>query len=82
MKLASYYTISDHLFSQPKEPEPTSEPEQYSKSSGVVTYSGESEFAKAIEGKDLNDVLPLIDELMQTVSVMLPAVYKAVLRKL
>ena len=82
MKLASYFTISDHLFEKPKEAELITEPEGYSMEPGVVTYSGDSEFAQAIKGKDLNDVLPLIDELMQTASVLMPALYKSVMRRL
>ena len=81
LKLASYYTINEHLFGERtrmREPEPSG----YSTAADKITYSGDSEFAKAIRGKDVNEIMPLIDELMQTVSVLIPGLYKSVLRKL
>lgn len=78
MKLASYYTIGDHLFGR-QEDAP-----QFSMDAGaeVVEYSGDSEFAQAVEGKSVSEIMPLIDELMQTVSVLIPPLYKSVMRKL
>lgn len=80
IKLASYYTINEHLFgnhARPPEPGP-----QFSMDSGTVTYESESEFSKAIAGKDLNEVMPLIDELMETIAVLQPRLYKSVMRRL
>lgn len=82
MKLAAFYTIYEHMYGQPKNglsgasytaPSP---PE-----SGAISAKSESEFAGAIDGKDWNDVFPIIDELMSTVSVLNPRLYRAAMRK-
>ena len=85
MKLAAYYTIQDHLYGesnleQPKysyaaAPSMTVRPE-------VVGYSGDSEFSQAVSGKDANDVMLIMDELMDTLSVINPRLYEGVMTKL
>ena len=80
IKLAAYYIIQDHITGQiPKDYEPA----LYSGADpGAIEYDGDSEFAKAIRGKDLNDVLSLIDELMTTIQVMHPRLYAGVMARL
>lgn len=76
MKLASYYTILDHI-SVPK-----TEAVDYSFSSGKVSYYSDTEFSQIIEGRDQNEVLEVIDELMSTLQVVNPRLYASVIRKL
>jgi hypothetical protein len=45
-------------------------------------YTSESEFGKAIEGIDTNEIIKLMDELMDAVKVMNPRLYEAVMRKI
>ena len=75
IKLASFYTILDHIGKQEEPVYSFSPPPQ-------VTYTSETEFAKRIEGMDINDVLAVFDELMTTLSVVNPALYKSVMRML
>ena len=74
IKLAAYLTIKGYLFDD--------ELPTYSYASGGIEYSGSSEFARAIQGKNENEVLAVVDELMTAVKVISPRLYDSVLRKL
>lgn len=76
--LASFYTILDHLR---KTTDPVIENYSYSSDPNVVTYDGDTEFALAIQGKGVDDVLSLMDELMTTLQVINPRLYDGVMRK-
>ena len=76
--LAAYYTILDHVR---EKSETTPETGRYSFSSGIE-YDGESEFAKLVSGMPQTEVLSLMDELMDTLSVLNPRLYDSVIRKL
>lgn len=43
---------------------------------------GESEFLKAIEGKDVQSTFLVMDELMDTMQVLQPRIYDSVMRKI
>lgn len=75
IKLASFYTILDHIEKEEKPVYSFAPPPQ-------VTFTSETEFAKRIEGMDTNDVLKVFDELMTTLSIVNPALYKSVMRML
>ena len=80
LKLASFLTIQDHLFSK-KEDEPIM---RYSYSSGgsEINYRGESEFASLVNGMNQDDAFKILDELMDTLQVINPRLYASVIRKL
>ena len=82
-KLASVYTVLDHLYpedpvfrgySQDAAPDPMPSP--------TVGYYGDSEFLSAISGKAPDIVWPIVDELMDAVSVLNPNLYRSVLRRI
>jgi len=77
IKLAAYYQIMDHLFG--KVPEYSG----YSFSSGNpgILYS-DSPFSVAVEKKGIENVFPVIDELMETLYVINPPLYDSVMRKI
>lgn len=77
MKLASFYTILDHIRQEAPMP-------QYSFASGPETaaYDSGTEFSDRIKGMDINDVLAVIDELMSTLYIVNPRLYESVMRKL
>lgn len=77
IKLAAFLTIQRELFGN-SEPLPE---HQYSYAP-PTSYSSESEFGQKVADKDLIDIMPVMDELMQTLSVLHPKLYNAVLRKL
>lgn len=85
IKLAAYYTILDNIKrdTQEEKQDVNTAPLQYSFSAGnTIQYEGESEFAKVIYGKTTEEIIPLIDELMQTLQVVNPPLYKSVMRRI
>lgn len=85
IKLAAYYTIKGHLF--PKINDGVSgafNGHSYASESveNTIDYQSDSEFSKAIYGRSAAEILPIIDELMNTLRVMQPRLYDAVMRKL
>ena len=85
--LASLYTIRDHLFggtgdnklrsySLESAASPVSSP------SFAVTVSGDSDFLRAVSGKDGDAAWDIIDDLMDTLKVAYPRVYDSVMRKI
>lgn len=85
IKLAAFYTIKNELFPS-KEYEPLREiPDGYSHGDNhadVVMYDSGTEFSEAIRGMDPADVFPIIDELMESIKVVIPRLYDSVLTKL
>lgn len=81
IKLAAFYTIRDHLF--PTNSATEWSPPNYSYAEPPrVSYSSESEFGKLIEGMEWDSILPVMDELMDTLRVMMPRLYDGVMHKL
>lgn len=78
IKLAAYYTILNNMKPEVRPQEPSG----YSFSSGQVRYDSGSEFSNAIQGLELTDIMPVLDELMDTVQVLIPKLYNAVIQKL
>lgn len=82
IKLAAYYTILEHT--QDDEPHET-----YSFASapvdvpaGNISYNGDSDFSKAVQGKPIDEVIELIEELVLTLQIANPKLYDAFMRKL
>lgn len=82
LKLAAFYTIRKELFGEEKEVERpmysySSSPEP----SGIIERYGDSEFFEAAEGKSLDGVMRVMDELMDSMKVLQPRIYDSVMRK-
>ena len=78
MMLAAFYTIQDHLY-----PERNVIPSySYAEPPEQVRYDSGSDFSRAIDGMDMNDVLAVIDEAMDTIKVLLPRLYDGIMRQL
>ena len=86
--LASLYTIRDHLFPRDIEVEPTG----YSLASApaeapavepapLESY-GDSDFLRAVQGKDGAAAWDVMDNLMDTLKVVNQRVYESVMRKI
>lgn len=85
IKLAAYYTIKNELYGRPDKPELigySTEPPQVDNSQQIVDYDGTSDFAQAVNGKPIERVMSVIDELMTALYVDNRAMYRAVLRQL
>ena len=80
MKLASFYTILDHM----KEPDAKKEetPTYSFALPPQNEYDSGTEFSDQIRNMDIYDVLAVMDELMTTLSVVNPRLYAGVMRKL
>ncbi len=76
IKLAAFYTIRREMYGT-AEPMPT-----YSYAEPPVSYDSDSEFMSEIRDKNLDSVLPVIDELMDTLKVMMPRLYDGVMKKI
>lgn len=86
IKLAAFYTIRDHLFPETSEKSGYRTQEQYSYApapeADTVKIQSESEFADLVNGKRPEDVWPVMDELMDTLRLIQPRLYDAVMQKL
>lgn len=72
-KLAWLYIVRDkHVLAAP-----TSEVSNES-----VSVNGESDFLKACAGKSITDVLTVMNEIMETIKVLHPKLYQAVMDRL
>ncbi len=81
LKLAAYYTILNNM--KGTDPEPVKAealPPAYS--FAPPEYTSDTEFGRLISEKDTYTVLEIMDELMETLRIMYPRLYDAVLRKL
>lgn len=74
-KLATLYTIYDHLYSEPTTMKETVQEVK------IDSY-GDSDFLQAIAGKKSEDIWSVMNELMETVKALQPKLYDAVLRRL
>ena len=85
-KLADLYTIRDQM--QKKSLQPSNLESEYSAAPAAVDYSpkielyGDSDFLKAIEGKNPTEVWTIIDDLMDTLHIVNPRVYESIIRKI
>lgn len=80
IKLAAYLTIKNSLY-------PGDQPEQgYSFKAmpvkEVISYQSDSDFGKAVQGRNASDVMPVMDELMDTLRIIHPRLYNGVMGKL
>ena len=87
IKLAAFYTIRDHLFPEAPEKMGYGTQEGYSyapapEADPTLDVDGKSEFTDAVRGRRLEDVWPIIDELMLTLQVLQPRLYDAVMQKI
>lgn len=81
-KLADLYTVRAHIMGQ----EPPYERE-YSRAQGPdikpqAEVYGNSDFLKAVSGKEMSAAWAVMDELMDTLHVVNPKVYDGVMRKI
>lgn len=80
IKLASFYTILDHIAGE-AEPISRAVPE-YAYKTEPKSYRSDTEFGTVITEMDIGEVMEVMDELMSTLSVVEPRLYASVMRKL
>ena len=79
IKLAAYYTILDNIRGKEEINMPSY---SYSNATNIIQYDGKSEFAQAIQGKDPDRVWEIMDDLMATLLIIQPKLYKSVMQEL
>ena len=78
IKLAAFYTILDNLY----EKEQTTPQYSFASTPDVqIPYSG-SQFSEYVTVKGIEKVYPIVDELIETLSVINPKLYQSVMRKI
>lgn len=83
IKLASFYTILDHMKSEKPEVEQNPQP-SYSfadETENTIKYQSGTEFADAIYGRDVDEIMTIVDELMSTLYVVNKPLYNSVMRR-
>lgn len=88
IKLAAYYTILNQLYPKTEEqyPQPVIAPSAQSFAAEpdpeIIEYHGDSEFARLCRERSVSDIMPVLDELMDTLQVLQPRLYDGVMRRL
>ena len=85
LKLASFYIIRDKMFPAKQEVEPmyySTKSEEQHMNEVVAHEENESEFRQAVVGLNLNEVVNIMDEVMDTLKIISPRLYDGVMRKL
>ena len=88
IKLAAFLTIQQALY--PREAaQPVSPVQSYSyaaepsrREQSAIHIESNSEFAHVVNGRDPEEVWPVIDELMETLQIIHPPLYNSVMREL
>lgn len=76
--LAAFYTIRREMFGE-ETPSYSFDPAPIR---STIAYDSGSEFARAINGREQGEILPVFDELMDTLQIIHPRLYSAVMMKL
>lgn len=90
IKLAAFYTILNQLYPKQEQeqnvqsviPAMSFAAEPKEPSEQFIQWEGDSDFAQEVSGRAVSHIMPIMDELMQTVQVLQPRLYDAVMRKL
>ena len=77
-KMAVFYTLLNSVYGKQHTEQSFAE----KKPEEVIKRYGDSEFLQAIEGKNPVDVWQIVDETMETLEVLQPKLYDAVIRQL
>lgn len=78
--LAAFYTILDHI--QEKNDTKSIEDGYSYDAPPTIEYQSNSDFSNVINGRDVNEIMPILDELMDTLIIVNPRLYDSVMRKL
>lgn len=71
-RLANLYTIYNHLYPQPSNKEKTQK----------FATSSDSDFLKAVDGKNVDVIFGIVNELVETIQLIQPALYYGLMAKI
>lgn len=78
IKLAAFYILQEHLYPKEERPAYSYDPPPRS----VIEIDSGTEFADLVNGRTVDDIMPVMDEAMDALKVLHPAFYKSILRKI
>lgn len=81
IKLAAYYTILNSLYGNQIAPAASNNYSYAAAADDVIKYS-DSEFSQCVEKIGIEKAFPIIDEIMNTLSVINPKLYRCAIGKL
>lgn len=80
LKLASFYTIQDHMYGKPDISGVSYAESTESLPREGITYKSKTDFARTVYGKDANSVLAVVDDLMNALQAVCPKMYRNAMR--
>lgn len=88
IKLAAFYTIYNQLYG--KSEQVTRQMSEYSNNYSYapapvqekISYFSDTEFSQAMQGRSVDKIMPILDELMSTLAILYPRLYDGVMRKI
>ena len=80
IKLAAFYILQDHLFPDDRPMYSYAPPPETIEN--IIDYQSDTDFSRAVNGKTVDEVFPVIEELMAATFVYNKPLYDATLRKL
>ena len=90
-KLAAYFTIYNQMYGKQAVREPSSISygmptysfdAQHTEKPDIVSIDSGSEFARKVNGRNVDDILPVVDDLISALSVINPRLYRITMSKL
>ena len=86
IKLAAFLTLQKEMFGKndpvAEKPSPGYSFAQAPEVNADIGNYGDTDFLQAIEGKDIEKVFLIIDELMDAVQMLQPRIYDSIMRKI
>lgn len=83
--LAAFYIIKEHLYPE-RDVTQVNEPERYSfdppPDNTTIELESDSEFAQVVNGRTVDEILPIVDEAMEALKVLNPRFYASIIRKI
>lgn len=76
-KLSALYTVYDHLYGQPIE-----YANIRTETESIIEVNGDNDFLRAINGKEAGKMWGIMSELMESVKLIQPRLYEAVMQKI
>lgn len=87
IKLAAFYIIKNEMYGQQEEQPPALPAYSYAAmpendAEKTIDYQSDTEFSRAIDGRESREIWAVIDELMTVLQVTYPRLYAGVMRKI
>ena len=82
MMLAAFYTIKREMYGDDEKIEHPSYSYAPAPDRNIIDFDSDTEFARAIDGRKQDEVLPIIEELVETLRIIQPRLHDAFMGKL